>query len=409
MSRNCSAALKAHLAGPVTTMATCWKATLHNGHVLGFTDHTRDITFEGQLYKSATGYTPTAVEASSMLNIDNLEVEAILNSDDITEGDLLAGLWDAAEIENFWVNWNDLTMGKLVMKNGTTGQITIKGPSFVAEVRGLTQAYANQIGEEYSPLCRASLGDSRCTKSLALYTGGGTVQAIDSGNRLITDSARTEAGPAGGVAITGVSRALKAKVTAPGHTFANGSEVSIYDVVGVVQVGSEDEEDVFQNGSGGTLNGYSYTISDVVSGVSFTIPVDTRLASADAADGPAFNLQYSAYISGGTARGADNTGFYDFGKVTFTSGLNINLSMEVKNYNVGLIELQLPMPYPVEVGDTYTIVAGCGKRFTEDCLQKFNNVLNFRGEPHMPGVDQLMRVGGPPEVDPDAPITAPVT
>jgi hypothetical protein len=234
------------------------------------------------------------------------------------------------------------------------------------------------------------------------------VQAVDVDNRLITDAARTEAGPAGGVAITNISRAIRAIVTAPGHTFLNGAEVSITGVVGMVQSGATDENGVFQNGSGATLNGYSYSIKDVVAGVSFSIPVDTRLGSATAADGPAFNLQYSNYISGGVVRGSNNVGFFDFGKVTFTSGLNINLSMEVKRYNVGLVELQLPMPYPIEVGDTYTIVSGCGKRFTEDCIQKFNNAINFRGEPHLPGVDQLMRVGGPPEVDPDTTTTAPV-
>ena len=53
-----------------------------------------------------------------------------------------------------------------------------------------------------------------------------------------------------------------------------------------------------------------------------------------------------------------------------------------------LVTLVLAMPAAVQVGDTFSIVAGCRKRL-EDCRDKFDNVLNFRGEPHRPGVDAL--------------------
>lgn len=389
-----------HMAGEVTTLATCWKVTLTNGRVYGFTDHTRNIFIEGQMYKSATGYSPTAVETSSMLNVDNLEVEAILNSPDISERDLLAGMWDAAQIEHFIVNWANVTAGRMWLKHGTLGQLTLKSGAFTAEVRGITQAYANRIGESYSPVCRARLGDARCKADLTRYTGGGIVEALGAENRIILDATRTEAGPDGGVAITGISRAARAVVSAPGHTFVNGQSVSLSGIVGVVQEGAPDSspEEVMQEGSGFGINGYNFTIGDVIAGVSFTIPVDTRLAN----DNPLLgvtppSLQYTAYVSGGMAFAYGAVGFYTYGKLTFTSGANINLSMEVKSYATGTIELQLPMPFPIAIGDTYTIVAGCGGRFTEDCIMKFNNGLNFRGEPHLPGVDQIMRVGGPPE------------
>ncbi len=43
----------------------------------------------------------------------------------------------------------------------------------------------------------------------------------------------------------------------------------------------------------------------------------------------------------------------------------------------------------IQVGDTFDVIAGCRKRLTEDCKVKFNNVLNFQGEPHLPGIDRL--------------------
>ena len=38
-----SAGLAQHLAGEVTTLATCWKITRRDSVVLGFTDHVFDL------------------------------------------------------------------------------------------------------------------------------------------------------------------------------------------------------------------------------------------------------------------------------------------------------------------------------------------------------------------------------
>jgi uncharacterized phage protein (TIGR02218 family) len=81
------------------------------------------------------------------------------------------------------------------------------------------------------------------------------------------------------------------------------------------------------------------------------------------------------------------------GKLTFTSGLNNGLSMEVKKSIVGQIELHEVMPFAIAAGNTYSVYAGCTKRFTEDCTAKFGNGVNFRGFPHLPGTD-IFKIGG---------------
>jgi uncharacterized phage protein (TIGR02218 family) len=43
----------------------------------------------------------------------------------------------------------------------------------------------------------------------------------------------------------------------------------------------------------------------------------------------------------------------------------------------------------IAVGDTFTVTAGCDKRFAT-CVQKFDNAVNFRGFPHIPGNDFVM-------------------
>jgi uncharacterized phage protein (TIGR02218 family) len=84
--------------------------------------------------------------------------------------------------------------------------------------------------------------------------------------------------------------------------------------------------------------------------------------------------------------------WFTAGKFTFTSGANsalgaagADLSMEVKFSAPGTIELHQAMPFEIVAGDTYSVYAGCTKRFTEDCKDKFNNVVNNRGFHLLPG------------------------
>lgn len=81
--------------------------------------------------------------------------------------------------------------------------------------------------------------------------------------------------------------------------------------------------------------------------------------------------------------------YFTNGKVTITSGDNDGISREVKQYPggspTGLVILQLPFPFDIAPGTTYTMHAGCRFRFTEDCVAKFSNGDNFGGFPHVPG------------------------
>lgn len=91
---------------------------------------------------------------------------------------------------------------------------------------------------------------------------------------------------------------------------------------------------------------------------------------------------------------AEPEDYFGEGMLTFTSGENDGLSGKVKSFAAGVFTLQLPMPFAVGVGDTYEVIAGCRKRLEEDCRDKFSNVLNFQGEPHLPGIDALTKPPG---------------
>lgn len=270
-----SPAFAAHIAGEVTTLATCWSMKRRDGVTLYFTEHDRDVVVEGNSYLAASGMSATAVSATSGMAVDNLDIEGMLSSDFIAEADILAGRYDHAEISVFMVNYADPAMGRLHLKTGWLGEVTLRGGQFMGELRGLTTRLQQSIGEVYTATCRAKFGDGRCKKSLAAYTVTGTVSLVES-TYAFRDSARIEAGD-----------------------------------------------------------------------------------------------------------------YFAYGVVTFTSGANVGLSMEVREYGAGRFGLFLPMPRAIGLGDGYTALAGCDKTI-ETCRVKFANAVNFRGEPHVPGTDKLL-------------------
>lgn len=90
---------------------------------------------------------------------------------------------------------------------------------------------------------------------------------------------------------------------------------------------------------------------------------------------------------GGTVRPED---WYSEGVIRWLTGANAGQWGKVRSYTAaGRFVLQAAPPSPIQAGDTLMAVAGCRKRLAEDCKTKFNNVLNFQGEPHLPGIDRL--------------------
>jgi uncharacterized phage protein (TIGR02218 family) len=266
-------ALAAHLAGEVTTLATCWRLERADGWVRGFTDHDRELVVDGLTYVASTGFLPSAIKTASDLSVDNLDVDGFLDDAALRAEDLIAGLFDGARIEVFIVNWADLAQGRLLLRKGFLGEIKRADQRFSAEIRGLSYRLQQTAGKLYSRLCRVDLGSSECGVALGPRT----------------------------------------------------------DTYAVTQV----------------------------------IAADTvRIVTARA------------------------TGFFTFGKATFTTGANAGAINEVLLHDGQTIRLFVPMPRPIVVGDQIVLVAGCDKT-PETCNAKFANILNFRGEPHIPGNDKV--------------------
>lgn len=280
--RDISTNLKTHFGQECTTIATIWKLTRTDNVVMGFTNHDEDIVYDGVTYLASTGFLPSDIAVKSDFSVANQEIESYLDSSAITDEDLLNGVYDYAEVQVMYINYESVADGVLIGDRGWVGQVQIRGEQFAAEVRGLSEKPNQKIGQIFSPLCRAKLGDSKCGANLTNFTFNDEVDVVDS--------------------------------DFPKQAFR------------------------------------SYSL-----------------------------LQ--------------EAGYFTSGEVEWTSGPNTGLKMEIKEFSNGVVTLSLPMPKEISKGHQYTIVAGCGKD-KDTCINKFNNFINFRGEPDVPGQDAIFETAG---------------
>jgi uncharacterized phage protein (TIGR02218 family) len=298
--KTATAAMKAHLAGWCTTLAYLFRIQRLDGTLLGFTSHDVPITYDAQdgvgpvLYEADSGFTPSAQKNNSDLSVDNLEATVFLQSDSILEADIRAGRYDDCDLEIRVVNWADLTMGDVLLRRGTVGNLKMKNGLWSGELRGLAYKLTANIGDTFGPVCRATFGSG--------------LNGIDLDSHWVCG----------------------------------------FDVTTVRQTGS---------------------VSQVV-GYSALVPAPGLTGQ----DG---------------ATGAASAGWFADGFLAFTSGALDGDSFEIQSWDGTTLQLFLPMTALPAAGDTFTIEPGCAKT-TSDCQGKFSNIVNFQGEPFIPGMDQLL-------------------
>ena len=100
--------------------------------------------------------------------------------------------------------------------------------------------------------------------------------------------------------------------------------------------------------------------------------------------------------------GARATNFFNGGTVQFTSGaLNGTRKVEVLSFNTsGAVVLWTGLAEAPAVGDTLNLRQGCfdvatGESKTRTACMAFDNIVNFRGFPDVPGSDQVLRYPNP--------------
>jgi len=191
MARAMSTALAAHLAGAGTTTCHLLKITpvVSGVAAFGLTSAQADVVYDdgtGSLtYRSAFGYTPFDIISKPDLSIDTNQAEGLIAQypmDGVTSAGIASGNYDGAAFVQYLVNYQDLTMGHVILNSGYVGQVTQTDElSCQIELRSLTQALKqNNIIELTSITCRAQFGDARCKMPLRFYASTVTAQTYKS-------------------------------------------------------------------------------------------------------------------------------------------------------------------------------------------------------------------------------------
>ncbi len=178
--RDISPEMLAHFKTGATTICRCWRVERVDGVVMGFTDHDRNLEFEGTTYQASTGFDAAVLQASAGLSVDNTGAVGALSADGITEADIAKGKFDGAAIVQMLVNWQDSTQNLIVFR-GSMGEVARGDGSFEVELRGLAESLNHAIGRSYLRQCDRRLGDAKCGMDVsdAAFTGSGAVDHVD--------------------------------------------------------------------------------------------------------------------------------------------------------------------------------------------------------------------------------------
>jgi hypothetical protein len=143
------------------TLCHVWRLERTDGAVMGFTDHDRDLVVDGVVCRAGSGWTAGAGESGVGLSAGSVSAAGALDDEAIGEGNVAAGLYDAAAVELWRVDWERPEL-RVRLWAGTLGRIRREGGAFVAELEGPLAKLERVVGRTYGRMCDARLGDDRC-------------------------------------------------------------------------------------------------------------------------------------------------------------------------------------------------------------------------------------------------------
>ena len=157
--------IPAELAARIETGAAAlchvWLLTRVDAVRLGFTDHDRDLSVDGVVCSAASGWTAGAADQALGFAAGAAAAAGALDSEAITEADIVEGLYDGCEVECRRVDWSDPSLS-VALWSGQIARLKREGGAFTAEVEGPLAALDRVAGRTYGRLCDANLGDERC-------------------------------------------------------------------------------------------------------------------------------------------------------------------------------------------------------------------------------------------------------
>ena len=447
MPHSLSAGLITSLTATSTTLNKLVSVVRTDGYTIGFTDYDLPIVYSGITYQPTDAGAVSSFTQSIGSGIDTADFAGLMTAARVTESDLRYGLYDNASVAVYLINPNSVSDGAYTLGKGYIGEVRYGNGAFTAESRGLTQVLRQTVGEVISRTCRCgSVYDVRCGVTKATYTFNRTVSAINSSATAVASAAVQQVNCGGGasgswVADTGYTGG---STNSTGHAITttgvvNPAPTAVYQTwrtVGTIQyslggynagqaytVRLHFSENIWSSSGqrqfdiyDGALQtiAYQYDIYnaagaqyqaavlsfDTTANASGNIVVTIRDATSDQTlvCGVEIFKKATPAISGGFTLGSDThpSGYYTGGILLWSTGSNAGRTYEIESHvnvsGAAVLTLRQEMQYPVQVGDTCAVSAGCDYKFPT-CAFKFANAARFRAEPHLPGNNAIIQVG----------------
>lgn len=171
--------------------ATMWRITRKDGTIFRFTDHDRDLPFEGNDYFAAIGFNVSATQRQAGLQEQNKEAQGLILPEGfggVTYEDLRGGKFRQAEIVEYLVDWQYPWAGAFYETKYLVMDMAFDGTMWRAELVGQAKYLRMPVGKTYNRNCRHVFGSGvsdgdphdKCGFSLSSGTapigaGGATV------------------------------------------------------------------------------------------------------------------------------------------------------------------------------------------------------------------------------------------
>ncbi len=161
--RSIPTALNTHIQAEVLALAKLIRITRLDGRVIRATTHDQDIVVGDETFRSDISFSVSAIQSNDSLAVDNAEATLGLDGVILVKADFENGLYDNAQFDLLFTNWENPSDGTSYLKRGTLGDIKIENEvSVTIGLRGLTQYLQKNVVEKYSPTCRVNLGGKKC-------------------------------------------------------------------------------------------------------------------------------------------------------------------------------------------------------------------------------------------------------
>ena len=161
--------LVARLESGAATLCHVWILDRRDGVRMGFTDHDRNLEIDGVSCLANSGWTGGAT-GMSIGAVGGSSVVGGLDHGAITDADIDAGLYDAATVESWRVDWSRCDL-KVRLWRGRMATVRREAGRFTADLEGPLAALDRVVGRTFGRDCDADLGDARCGVDRSVFPG----------------------------------------------------------------------------------------------------------------------------------------------------------------------------------------------------------------------------------------------